>query len=184
MYYLMDWRVIEDESSPGLAEIDIVPDTDVPWTMGMYWSEPVSQPISLVIDADSGEQMPDAFLLGIPLFSTRLLDLLSSQGVDNIQTYEAVITDPRTNISYDNYKAVNIVGLVSCANLEASEYIEGSGAPLMYFDRLVLNSDMPTGLTMFRLAESAGTIIVNEAIAKKIIDYKLTGMRLLPLESV
>jgi len=183
MYYLMDWRITEDDNQPGLAEIDVVPVTEVPWTMGMYWDEPVKQPISLVIDADSGEQMPDAFLLGIPLFSTRLLDLLTSLGVDNIQTYDAIITDPRTNISFDNYKAVNIVGLVSCANLEESEYIEGSGAPLMYFDRLVLNKDIPTDLHMFRLAESAGTILISAAIAKKIISNKLTGMRLLPLES-
>jgi len=53
----------------------------------------------------------------------------------------------------------------------------------MYFDRLVLNKNIPSDLHMFRLAESAGAVLISEAIAEKIISNKFTGMRLLPLES-
>lgn len=183
MYYLMDWRINEEKLGLNLADLDVIPDFDIPWTMGVYWEDPISQPIKLNIDPDSGTDMPDAFFVGIPLFSERLLNLLNSWGVDNIQTYDALLTDARNNHVYNNYKAVNIVGMVSCANLEKSKYIEGSGPPLMYFEHLIIDEGKISGSLMIRLAESASVILVTEKIAKKIIDGDFVGVRLLELNS-
>ncbi|MFV9615436.1 MAG: imm11 family protein [Gammaproteobacteria bacterium] len=183
MYYQMDWRVEEKDTELDLADLDVIPDTDVPWTMGIYWDEPVDQPIELEIDTESGSTMPDAFFIGIPLFSERLLNILTSVGVDNIQTYDVVVTDSRNSKTYNNYKAVNIVGLLSCANLEKSRYIKGSGPPLMFFEHLVINQDMINDFSMFRLGEAAGTILVSEKIALNIMENKLIGIRLMQVDS-
>jgi hypothetical protein len=183
MYYLIDWRVDEEAEGLNLAEIDKIPDTDIPWTMGMCVQNTVNQPIQLALDKNSGSDMPDAFFIGIPLFSERLLNILYAKGVDNIQVYDAAVIDVRNGQIHKNYKAVNIVGLVSCANLDASTYIEGSGPPLMYFDHLVINKESCTNLKIFRLGESASTIIVSKDIADAIMDSKLTGIRLLEIES-
>jgi len=183
MYYLMDWRVSNKENDLDFADLDVIPAYDIPWVMGIYWDEPVQQPIKLELDSDSGKDMPDAFFVGIPLFSEKLLAILLSNGADNIQTYEAEILDKRDNTIYSNYKATNIIGLVSAANLDKSRYIEGSGAPLMYFERLVLNKNLISDLQIFRLGESAKTLIINEKIAKSILEAKLTGIRILKLES-
>lgn len=183
MYYLVDWRIDEEAQKLNLADIDFVPDMDIPWTMGVFWDEPIEQPVELTIDPDSGKDIPDAFFTGVPLFSTRLLGLLTNAGVDNLQVYDAIVKDPRNNKIYANYKAVNIVGLVACANLEKSRYSEGSGPPLMHFDQLIIDEQKTTGMKIFRLAESAGVILVNEKIAKTLLDSNLTGVRILQVGS-
>lgn len=182
MYYLMDWRVNERELGINLAEIDVTPATGVPWSMGLYCDKKVEQPICLEIDPDSGDAMPDAFLVGIPLFSEKLLAILNKEKVDNIQLYRVEIADKRTSKTFMNYMAVNIVGKVSCANLEKSRYIEGSGPPLMYFEKLVLNKGISNDYQIFRLAESSD-IIINERLANQMMEQKLVGIRLLALES-
>ena len=96
----MDWRVNERELGINLAEIDVTPATGVPWSMGLYCDKKVEQPICLEIDPDSGDVMPDAFLVGIPLFSEKLLAILNKGKVDNIQLYRVEIADKRTSTTF------------------------------------------------------------------------------------
>ncbi|MFQ5503537.1 MAG: imm11 family protein [Planctomycetota bacterium] len=179
----MDWRVDEAALGLDLAEIEIIPPTEIPWKMGLHWGNPLEKPIELALDPEAGTDLPDAFLVGIPLFSTRLIGLLRSLGVDNLQEFDAVITDPRDDRKIVSYKAVNIVGLVECADLTASEYFEGDGPPLMQFDHLVIDETRARGLLFFRLGEDAATILVHERVADPLLQENLIGVRLQAVDS-
>jgi hypothetical protein len=62
-----------------------------------------------------GPEMPVYFDEEIPLFREDLIFAMQEYGVDNVDAYNARITDPDNGKQYTNYKAVNIVGVVDTA---------------------------------------------------------------------
>lgn len=180
-YYIVDWRVGED-ASERLADIDVIPATEVPWTQGVPWAPgmTVPDPIEFALDESRGSEVPDAFLVGIPLFSQRMLEVLARSGVDNLTTHNAVIVDPRTDARYESHKAVNIIGAVACADLKKSKYDPEFKPPWMEFQKLVVDEARAHGLLFFRLAEDPGTILAHEDVANALVAAKLTGLRVVP----
>ena len=53
--------------------------------------------------------------------SDELIDALRSAGAGNLETFEAVIEEVGTGRVHRGHKAVNVIGLVSCAGLGASD---------------------------------------------------------------
>lgn len=105
-------------------------------------------------------------------FRDDLIAALQAYGVDNLDTYPVTIFDPDTGQTHTNFKAVNIIGLVSAADMEKSTYTLSDGIPLIDvpFDELVLRTDEISDLLIFRLAENIGTILVHESIRKMLIE--------------
>lgn len=97
---------------------------------------------------DHGPYLPAYLRSAYPLFRNDLIDTLISCGVDNLQVFPAIILDPENSKHYDNYNAVNIVGLVSVADLEQAAI----------------------NMLIFRLAESTKTIIVTDKIKDALIE--------------
>lgn len=174
MYFRLDWKIVPPDRS--LANTGTCPDLGVPWTMGMKLP-PLPEPIVCELNPARGRRMRDMFLTDIPLFSDRLLELLGACGVDNLDTYQAEIRSPEGE-QYTNYRAVNILGLVSCADLRASEYLRGSEAPMIEFQRLVIDEKRAMGLPMFRLAESSLFILVSDCVKERLEAAGLVGVRL------
>ena len=106
------------------------------------------------------------------LFSKELVYALKGAGVENIQIFPIDITDKSIQ---KKYFAVNIIGLVECANLEHSEYTDiiGTGATAIAFRKLIIDEEKAKtkGLRFFRLSESVSSIVVHENI-KKHLDKK------------
>ena len=67
-----------------------------------------------------------------------------------------------------DYSAVNIVGVLKCADLSKSdcEDIGGIGMIAVSFRKLVIDESAARGQLLFRLAESVSSIIVHEQIHK------------------
>lgn len=172
MFYQMNWDTYPSED---MANTLTSPSTGVPWTMGLLHEGAVSQPIILPLNPERGRVMPDIFLVDIPLFSDKLLAALSKAGVDNLQLFDAEIHSPEGKI-YKNYKAVNVVGKVACADLEKSEYDPESEVPMMDFDKLVIDKDKARGFLLFRLGEDSLQIIINEKVKKEIEKESLLGV--------
>ena len=130
MYYRLDGRY--DFSAHGVEEVALEesPDVDVPWTMGIRYPETVPEPIPCFLDPRSGPLMPD-LIIDVPLFSQRLIEVLKGAGVRNLDLYDAEVIDRERGKTYTHYKAANIVGQVSCADLTRSEYLPGYKPPLM-----------------------------------------------------
>ncbi|MBI5017321.1 MAG: hypothetical protein HZB55_17780 [Deltaproteobacteria bacterium] len=105
---------------------------------------------------------------GAPLMSDELIGALRDAGVDNLDTYEAVIREVRTGREYKNYKAVNIVGIISGADMTKSDYTdsglsdEASGD--LWFDKLVLDETKLAGNLFFRLAENVAIVLASRRV--------------------
>lgn len=115
------------------------------------------------------------------LMTNEMVDVIKNSGVDNIQIFPAIIQNGETGEVIDNYLAVNILGLISCANMEESEYNPLGDAN--YFHDLVVNEDNIHGLKMFRLAEYPPDIIVHKDVANAISKSNFNGVVLQELKS-
>jgi len=111
----------------------------------------------------------------VPLMSKRLIDAFREAGVDNIQSFPVKIENIETKeVLNKEYLLVNVVGLISCANLEGTEYVNLGDA--YDFIDLKIHKDKAKQLPLFRLAESPYEIIVNGRIANIINSEKYKGI--------
>lgn len=181
MYYRMDWKVDFEAQGLQMVATGKTPTTGVPWTMGVRYPKPVPQPIRVPLDKRSGPVVLD-LIAGLPIFSTRLIEVLQSAGVRNLDLYDVEVIDEVRHQTHTHFKAVNIIGRVSCADLEKSVHIPGHKPPLMEFEKLVLDESRTMGLPMFRLAEAVQFILLSEAVKQALEAAKLMGVRVVSLE--
>jgi len=108
----------------------------------------------------------------IPLMKHSLVKALKESGVDNMQTYPTILTNPQGNppAPSDLYLAVNIVGRVSAADMNSSSISSGNEDIMISvdFDSLVIDEKNVHGLRMFRLAENISAVLVHESVRNTI----------------
>ncbi len=124
--------------------------------------------------SDHGPHMPAYIRAGAPIMSDALIQAFDECGVDNLETYPCEITDPDDGTIHTNYKVVNVVGLVSAADMEASDAtVHESGDPIIDvdFDELVIDDSKAKGLLFFRLRESTNALIARKKV-KEYIEKK------------
>jgi hypothetical protein len=180
-YYRIDGKLDFEDQGFEMVALDETPDTDVPWTMGIRYPGAVAEPIECYLDPRSGPVMPD-LIIDLPLFSQRFIDTLKAAGIRNLDLYDAEVIDRERGKTYRNYKAVNIIGRLSCADLEKSEYLPGYKPPLMKFRNLVIDESRAMGQPLFRLAENTLFILVSEPVREAIEAANLIGVRVVSLE--
>jgi len=142
-------------------------DTPRSFITGKPVAPPDRLPLEYVMEVDVDESpVMIAFFPHVNVMHARLVHVLAAAGVDNLQVFSARITDPNTNTTYDDYFAVNVVGLVECADMARSDH--APLADLFFFYKLVIIPGKARGLSLFRLAESPIDIIVHERVARAI----------------
>jgi hypothetical protein len=181
------YRFTRDNEAPlkglRLASIAEQPDTDYTWNTGSRIRETVPQPVRSVLSDTSGPDMPDVFLADwIPLFSKRVLDTLKRAGVDNIDTYDAEIVDPRSGKTWKDYRATNIVGLIECTNRKKSKWDRSSTFPMLEFERIVLDEKKTKNARMFRLGENPSFILVSEQVKAAFDEGEWVGLKIISLD--
>ncbi|EKO52326.1 hypothetical protein LEP1GSC132_1127 [Leptospira kirschneri str. 200803703] len=133
----------------------------------------ISQPLKHEIEPDDEGVMIPYFSAAIPLMSHALIEAFREAGVDNLELYQAVIDETRTGRKYEDYSAVNIIGLVTSTNPQKSfEPILGnqsSGAG--WFKGILIAPEQAQGLLLFRLAESVDLVIVHRCV-KEVVEKK------------
>ena len=179
MFYQMNWDTYANEE---MANTLTSPSVGVPWSMGVLYENAVPQPIVLPLNPERGRVMPDMFLIDIPLFSDKMLAALAKAGIDNLQLYDAEVHSPDGNV-FDNYKAVNIVGKLVCADLDKSQYDPEDEPPFIDFDHLVIDKEKAHGFQFFRLAEDCSRIIISEHVKNELEAANLIGVKITPIES-
>ena len=145
--------------------------------LGRQIDVPVPTPLQFTLEpldalaADCGPEMPAFFNLNMPLFRDDFLAAFQHFGVDNLDAYETAIFDPDNGQTYTNYKAVNIIGLVAAADMEASDATVHDGVPLIDvdFDRLVLDESKVGDFLIFRLAEATNAILVRNDLRDHLV---------------
>lgn len=180
MYYRIN-RLLYEESQFVPIRLENVTETDVLWGQGILHPGPVPTPLTATLSRDGGSVMPDLDLGRPPMISRRLARVLKMAGVDNLQLFDLRVSDPDRGVVYEDYMAVNIVGAVSCADLDASQYRRGD-APRINFTKLVIDERRARGLHMFRLAESLKFVLVSQCVRDAIVSIPLVGVRISSLD--
>lgn len=157
------------------------PDLDnaPPWLHGGLISGGFTSPLVYTLDASRpGNLMAMYDDVRYPLMRDDLIDALQSLGVDNLQLFDAVVRDPATGSEYTNYKAFNIVGVVSAADMDRSVLMGTSDSRMIDvdFESLTIDENKAKGFRLFRLAESVNAIIVDEAVRDEIERRGIPGM--------
>jgi hypothetical protein len=151
--------------------LDVLQD-EITFIGGAVISHPMPKP--LVFETDHSSKEPPSGLHGMvhPVMSHAFVEALQQSGVSNLQCFPAELRSTVDNCVWTNYYAVNIIGLVACADLGASQFTHiidrpgDNAVPLMAFEDLKVDPMLPKGSLFFRLAESPGTIIVAARVVK------------------
>lgn len=121
-------------------------------------------------DAKAGDTMRDFLDGSLPIMSKRFVNLLKDAGVDNFQLFPAIIKSKVDDTIWDDYFGVNILGLISCADLSKSTYSEIM--PGHYkFRELAIDAEKAKGVLLFRLEESITEIIIHRSVGRYIRDH-------------
>lgn len=164
-YYMM-----ECESDEEMLLRDIYSIGMQTWFSGQRFVETVSIPVVVeIVDGyETGELIE--YFSSRCLMQNDLIDCIRNAGVDNIDVYDAIIRDTDENIDYDDYKAVNIIGIVSCADPEETEYFSGNPSRLVDADieSLKIDESKVGDNLIFRLAECVSGVVVHEKVKSAI----------------
>lgn len=162
MYYKME-PVFRDDT----ITIDQISHWDYSLTLGELQPKDMPEPIEYHVDTEIGGTYLPATFLSEPVFSNDFIKKIVACGVDNIQIYKVNIVNPDTNQSIEGYQAVNIIGAISCADMDASES-ERLIDDQYIFRKLVINPLKTRGTYIFRVAECTQIILMHEDIVKQL----------------
>jgi hypothetical protein len=110
----------------------------------------------------------------LPVMSTQLVRCLREAGAANLETMTVVLDSISDGTRWTGFEAVNVVGLVGCADLQRSAFIEimpragAAGMPLLEFDHLVIDPARAGSQPLFRLAEAPATLVVSAAVVHQL----------------
>jgi hypothetical protein len=165
------------------------------WRKGAFLpdTEVIPDPIKFTLQpynphsSDDSHHMPSFLDASAPLFRDDLIAALRACGVDNLETYNVAITDPDNGEVHTNYKAVNVLGLISAADMnKSSATVHPNGPPLIDvdFDRLVIDEKKTGDIDFFRLAESTNAILVSERVRDRLLRKGFTDLAFYETENV
>jgi hypothetical protein len=182
MYYLLDRSWAEHPARlPDRGSYDR---QGAWWNNGQRFTKPIKTPIEMRLrpyrkgSPDERPLMPAMFKDVVPLYRDDLVAALQSFGVDNLELYPARILDPDNGQYYENYKAVNIIGMVAAADMQKSVWSAPDGIPLVdvAFDKLVIDPNKARDLLFFRLAENNDAVMVHERLRDHLIKSGFTEL--------
>jgi hypothetical protein len=150
--------------------------SDVSFLRGAWITRPMPTPVVVTVDHPAMDP-PKGLVAGpVPVVQRALLDLLLRVGGDNVQTFAARLENPSANLRWDDYAAVNVIGLVDAVDMAQSVFatLLGGGVvpPLVDFDRIVLRADRTHGLRMFRVPQSPALWFVDGEIVQSLRDNR------------
>ncbi|WDE07094.1 hypothetical protein SG34_009480 [Thalassomonas viridans] len=182
MYWMLEVREPEGTKravigeQPDLRQLSASGLTD--WLSGSLLNLDIKEPLIFRLDPGGGTGLTDFFPPSIPLMSERMLSALADAGVNNIETYPARLLDISDNPVEEKYLAVNIIGRIACADLDASDCdMDDSDDPILIdFDSLVIDEDKAMGQLFFRLHEAPNGIVVHDSVRQALEPLQLKGI--------
>jgi hypothetical protein len=134
------------------------------------------EPAPWVFDIEIGGDRPPHLLGGrIPMASDRLLGVLRDAGVDNIQTFPALLR-LRGGAEWRQHSVLNVIGLVDATDLDASVgtvLVEGDAGPARIdFQNLVLSPAKTRGLRIFRLFHDPALLLVDDRLQRALNKHR------------
>lgn len=149
------------------ARVRVVSALPMPtWLTGEKLVDDLPELVEYEVEAGRPGAMKPFYNLHYPLMRVDLLEALESCSVDNLQTFPAVVHDRNTGAVLQNYRAVNIVGVVSAADPDQSQRSAMSDSTMIdaSYDSLAIDERKAGGLLLFRLAESVNAVIAHARV--------------------
>ncbi|MGH8622234.1 MAG: imm11 family protein [Burkholderiales bacterium] len=182
MHYALEYDYLQDDRGGYLEIHDGLEFEGLDsWSLGRLWPNAVV-PKPIVVDLVPIEGYTgapnDMYDENMCLMSDRMVAVLQSAGVDNLDLYPASLRNAETGESYP-FQAVNIIGAVRAADLKQSVWHSHDGDALFdtEFDSLVVNENGVRDLLMFRMAENTGVILIAEKIKRVLEASKFPTLR-------
>lgn len=148
--------------------IDISSHGDFDFTLGARFGADFPEPVLFDVDPDVGGIRIPTLFLPEPVFRADFLTALRKAGAANIDDY-AVRISGATGVECafsENYRVINIIGILDCADLSRSEYEEAEG--MKFFDRLVIDASRAQGAGFFRVVHAQEYMVISQALADQL----------------
>lgn len=170
-----EYFVMERSNQRGMLLYSLPdPSDDDSWTMGQRFSVEPETPIEIEIITGHEKATLLPYFGTPPLMSNALYELLLGVGVDNLDVYDAVIRSEDGSVEFADYKAFNLIGLVSAAG-PGTKYDTSNASRLIdaSIESLSIDAARARGALMFRLAEYAGAVVVHRSVKEAIEAAKI-----------
>ncbi|MCB9965014.1 MAG: hypothetical protein H6855_02895 [Rhodospirillales bacterium] len=139
------------------------------WNIGEHFEEDPPTPLRARVLTDSKTILPDMWQTPLPMMSLQLYDVLRDLGISALDTYPVELTDSRTGDAIEGYVAFNLTSAVAAVNSEKSRRApDPDNTGLSWYDYLELDPQKAQNAHMFILAESVGTIIVDQMVRDRL----------------
>ncbi len=176
MYFLLE-NDSQFETGNYLNEPDNLP-VELSFIRGDLITLNLDEPLVFTTNAQAGDELRHFLRSSIPIMSKQFVEVLQGAGVDNLQLIKAIVKSEVDGTIWPDYYAVNVLGLIACAELDKSDYAEIM--PGHYrFRELAIDATKAKGALLFRLKEHSPSIIIHESVCQHIVDNdpdeKLTG---------
>jgi len=146
--------------------------------------EPFVGPLICKMDDEHVDGKMSTFFMSPAIIGTKQFynDLLEV-GIDNIEVHPVIIRDEVNSRTFDDYLLLNIIGRVSCADMETSEY-ESLGDDMNIIDELVLDSSKTHDLDLFLVDEDTDCIVISERVYSHLVNKGYTDIYFEELKQV
>lgn len=154
------------------------------WMSGKTFPTPPPQPLVVKIQPGYEEADAPVFEESPQIMTAEFYEALRSAGVDNIDVYDAEVQSKDGAVRLPGYKAYNIIGLVSAADLAKTEFAPDNPSRQMdaSIRSLVVDESKVKGLLLFRLAESVDTILVHRSVREVLEKRSFKGVQFISPE--
>jgi hypothetical protein len=126
-------------------------------------SEPLPRP--LVFSVSNPADEPPRHLVGtmIPVASQQLIDVLQAAGVDNLQTFPALLRNDLTGQSWSGYFAFNLLGLVDAVERRPGTFD---------FQELVFSESKVAHRLMFRTIHNPLDVFISDRVRSELLSRR------------
>jgi hypothetical protein len=144
------------------------PNDEDNWLLGQPFTAPPDEPVVAEIQPGYERKELLPFFGTPPIMSDAFYQALVEAGVDNLEVYEAVLRSADGSVEHTGFKAFNVVGLVSAADLTRTAFLPDNPSRLIdaSIESLAVDPDKAKDLLLFRLAEYVGAVIVHERVKR------------------
>jgi len=168
-YYILSCEGV-DPATTILKEPDL---PGGPWMDGEALSIDIKEMLNFELDPKRPGKMKAMYETGILLMRNDLVKAIVEGGANNLECFDATIKDLKNDKEFKDYKAVNIVGLVSFSENDTMDEMLN----FELADGLIINEKrIPDDLLIFRPANKLNAILVHKEVKEAIEKNKIPNM--------
>ncbi len=168
----------EVTKSPKVPDPSSIHGSSIHFKTGKLITAPIPNPLEFEVDCI--DQAPHLLGVEIPIMSGRMAKCFADLGIDNLQLFPAILRNPDTGKTWEDYFAFNVVGLANPVDVGASKALvimdgEDLVPPVLAFEEVVFSREKTQDLDMFRLSQDRLMWLVSERIMEGLRRMKPDG---------